>query len=106
MVIFDKYVPGGHKLNPKLLWEYDLDKFNWDKSKRIVVQRVIEMGFPEDYYAIFDMYGGIEGVREIIKTIPYLSPLDTHFVCLFFNLQKEELKCYIKKQLKPQLWNS
>lgn len=106
MVILDKYVPGGHKLNPSLLWEYDLNNFDWDKSKRIVVQRVIELGFPEDYYAAFDKYDGIQGFREIIKTVPYLNPIDTHFVCHYFNLNKEELKCYTKKQSKQALWNS
>ena len=29
MVIFDEYIHGGHKLNPSLLWEYDLEEFDW-----------------------------------------------------------------------------
>lgn len=32
MVVFDRYSPGGHKINPGLLWEYDLDKFDLDKG--------------------------------------------------------------------------
>lgn len=106
MVIFDKYVPGGHQINPSLLWEYDISRFDWEKSKVIVAQRVIELGEPEDFFAAFDMYGGISGFREILKSVPYLNAIDMHFVCTFFDLQKEELKCYTKRQLSNQLWNS
>lgn len=106
MVVFDRYSPGGHKINPGLLWEYDLDKFDWKKGRTIVVQRVIEMGTPEDFFAAFDLYGGIQGFREIIKTVPYLNALDVHFVCTFFDLKKEGLRCCTRKQLNPIHSNS
>ena len=91
MVVFDRYSPGGHKINP---------------GRTIVVQRVIEMGTPEDFFAAFDLYGGIQGFREIIKTVPYLNALDVHFVCTFFDLKKEGLRCCTRKQLNPIHWNS
>ena len=61
-----------HKLesvSPSLLWEYDLSSkdWDWDKMSKIVVQRVIEQGRKEDYYAMLQMYGGFEGVKKIIK---------------------------------------
>lgn len=105
MVFLDKYKSGNHIINRSLLWEYDIDNFDWDNSKTIVVQRVIELGMPEDYYAAFDLYGGIDGFREIIKTIPYLNDIDINFVCIFFNLKREELRCCTKKQLNPKHWN-
>lgn len=105
MVILDKYIPGGHRMNTALLWEYDMEDFDWQKSKTVVAQRVVELGTPEDFYAAFDLYSGIEGFREILKTVPYLNELDQHFVCTFFNLKKEELRCYIKKLSNPAHWN-
>ena len=104
MVFLDKYKSGNHSINRSLLWEYDIDNFDWHNSKSIVVQRVIELGTPEDYYAAFDLYGGIEGFREIIKTIPYLNDIDINFVCIFFNLKKEELRCCTKRQLNQKHW--
>ena len=106
MVIFDTYRAGGHKLNSALLWEYDLNEFDWQRGKVVVVQRVIEMGEPEDFFAAFDLYGGMVGFREIIKSVPYLNALDMHFVCTFFNLKREDLRCYTKKQSSLELWNS
>lgn len=106
MVVFDSYRAGGHKLNSALLWEYDLSEFDWQRGKIVVVQRVIEIGTPEDFFAAFDLYGGIAGFREIIKSVPYLNALDTHFVCTFFNLKREDLRCCTRKQSSPELWNS
>jgi hypothetical protein len=57
--------------------------------KRLVVQRVIERGTMEDFYAIFKLYGGIEGVKEIIKEIPaILSPRDETFALRVFHRKK------------------
>ena len=95
--IFSNYRPNGHHINPSLLWEYDMSTFDWQRSKALVAQRVVELGWPEDFYGAFDLYGGFEGFREIIKSIPHLSDIDINFVCHYFNLQKEELLCYTRK---------
>lgn len=89
-----------------LLWEYDLTNFDWENMKTVVMQRVIERGWLDDFYAAIKLYGGIDNVREIIKDIPVLSPKDMSFVCQIFNIKKEELKCYTRKRLREQLLNS
>jgi hypothetical protein len=99
-----KKIKANSQISTHLLWEYDLSHFDWNEMRTLVVQRVIERGRPEDFYAIFSLYGGIKGVREIIKTIPVISsPKDVSFVCSVFNLKKEELKCYTRKQLREKL---
>ena len=105
MTIFDEYktYTGDSSISPSLLWEYDLSHFDWWKSRKIVVQRVIERGWLKDFYAAFNLYGGIEGFREIIKELPSLSPRDMNFVCIVFNLEKEELKCYTRKLSRETL---
>lgn len=95
------------KVKHSLLWEYDLSGFDWQYMRALVVERVIERGWDEDYYALFALYGGIEGVRKIIRDeVLILSDKDIAFVCTAFNLQKEELKCYIRKQSRQALMNS
>ena len=90
-----------------LLWDMDLEHFDVQENKKIVVQRVIEDGLPEDYNIIFSLYGGIEGVREIIKQIHHFRyAQDIAFVCAAFGLKKEELECYKRQQLRKQLLNS
>ena len=102
MTIFDDYIrnKGCCKDSKTLLWDYDLTQFDWQRSRKVVVQRVIERGWLRDYFAAFDLYGGIEGFREIIKEVPTLSAQDMNFVCTAFGLKKEELRCYTRRQLR------
>lgn len=108
MNIFDNYNKhkGEYTISSALLWEYDLSSFDWWKSRKIVVARVIERGWLKDYFAAFDIYGGISGFREIIKEIPYLSEMDINFVCVVFALKREELSCYTRKLSRELLLNS
>lgn len=96
-----------HKYNTDilkpLLWEYDFDKIDWKKMSVIVVQRVIERGRMPQYYAVIKLYKGIKNIQEIIKKIPTLTKRDIAFVCIFFNLQKEELLCYKKTHWKDKI---
>ncbi|MDL2304590.1 hypothetical protein LJC72_04530 [Bacteroides sp. OttesenSCG-928-D19] len=105
-MFFDNY--SKHKeatVRSSLFWEYDMEHFDWQEMRDLVVQRVVERGRMEDFYAILNMYG-LEGVIEAIKNIPYLNPKDMAFVCMVFDIKKEELRCYTRTQLQHQHWNS
>lgn len=108
MTIFDEYpkYAGKCQVSPTLLWEYDLSHFDWYKSRRLVVQRVIERGDLMDYYAAINMYGGMDNFREIIKEVSHLSKLDINFVCTVFQLKKEDLRCYTRMLLREKLFLS
>ena len=88
-----------------MLWEYDLDKFDWQQMRNEVVQRVLERGRMDDFYAILNLYG-VEGVKAALREIPYMNDKDMNFACVAFDLRKEELKCYTRKQSMPLHWNS
>ncbi len=92
-------------INPVLLWEYDLINFDYQQMRNVVVQRVIERGWPDDWYAALNLYG-IEGMREAVKQIPYLNAKDMNFASLIFKIELSEMKCYKKKQLQQGHWNS
>jgi hypothetical protein len=76
-----------------LLWDVDTSKMtdkDWQWMKLFVVTRVVQYGKENDYYAIFKLYGGIDGVREVIKQIrTVLDPKDEAFVRTVFNLKKK-----------------
>lgn len=93
------------KVRPSLLWEFDLKRFNWQSMRDIVVQRVLERGRMDDFYAILNLYGE-EGVKAALRSIPYMDDKNMNFACVTFDLGKEELKCYTKKQSMPLHWNS
>lgn len=92
-------------VKPSLLWEYDLTTFDYQAMRRVVVQRVIERGWPDDFYAIFNLYGE-DGVKEAMKEITYLNDMDMNFVHVVFDIPLDQLKCYQNKKDRPAHWNS
>lgn len=98
---------GLHTISPSLLWDYDLTDFDWMRYRAEVVKRVIMMGRLADFFAAFDLYGGIEGVKRIAKDeVNDLSDRELDFMCQVFNLEKEKTLCYEKKQSRAQLLHS
>ena len=102
------------KENPQvftgLLWDVNTSNMtnqDWQDMKLLVVQRVIELGDENDYYAIFKLYGGPNGVRDIIKQIrSAFSPKNEAFIRTIFNLKREDLICYERKRLREIHLNS
>lgn len=62
--------------------------------RNVVVQRFIERGWPDDWYAALNMYG----MKTAMKELPYLNNKDMNFVSVIFEISLSELKCYIRKQ--------
>jgi hypothetical protein len=92
-------------LNPKLLWEYNLSDFDYEGMRDVVVQRVIERGWPDDWYFMLNKYG-IDSIKTIIKNLPYLNDKDMTFVSHQFDIPLSAMKCYKKKQSANRHWNS
>lgn len=107
-MIFDdwKDKSEGVEISRHLLWEYDLSDFDWQKMRTVVVGRVIERGWPDDYYAAIRLYGGLDNFREIIKEIPQLSPRDEAFVVTAFHIDKKDLRCYRRRLSRERHMNS
>jgi hypothetical protein len=104
---WEKKIEGNPQVSSHLLWDINPAEIDWYAMKKLIVQRVLERGTVEDFYAIFRLYGGIEGVREIIKEIPaVLSPRDETFALRVFHLKKEDLQCYTRKRLREEHLNS
>jgi hypothetical protein len=92
-------------INPALLWEYDLNSIDYMAMRNIVVQRVIERGWPDDWWALLNLYGE-KGVRETGKSLAYLNDKDMHFVSNIFQIPLNEMECFKRKQSRPTHWNS
>ena len=67
-----------------LLWEYDLGSFDFNASRNLVIERVIERGSLEDWRAIFEYYGK-ETIKEVALSSKQLSPKDRKFTIVFLD---------------------
>lgn len=67
-----------------LLWEFDLSTFDYQASRKIVIERVIERGNLEDWRAMVSFYGKAM-VREIALSSKHLSSKDRIFTSIFLD---------------------
>ncbi len=91
-----------------LLWDQNLqDKeladYDWQANRNLVVWRVVERGRPEDWVAIYKLYGEA-GVIEGIKKIPLLRKKEISFITQFFDIPKVELACCNREPWRPPYW--
>lgn len=61
-----------HIINPALLWEYDLATFNYEKSYKIVIERVLQMGNLEEWRNMVRFYSK----AQILETLEWSAQLD------------------------------
>ncbi|MCO6491460.1 MAG: hypothetical protein J5I98_23790 [Phaeodactylibacter sp.] len=71
-------------ISPHLLWEYDLSSFDFDKSKRVVIERVIERGTLDDWREMIRYYGE-EQVLNVARQSRQLSAKDKGFTEIFIH---------------------
>ena len=60
-------------INTALLWEYDLDTFNYEKSYKIVIERVLQLGNLEEWRNMVNFYTR----EQILETIEWSAQLDS-----------------------------
>lgn len=59
-------------INSAHLWEYNLETFNWVKSYKIVIERVLERGNLEEWKEMVKFYSR----SQIVETIDWSAQLD------------------------------
>ena len=69
-------------ISDTLLWEYDLTAFHWDKSYKIVIERVLERGNLNEWREIVSFYGK-EKIMETIEWSAQLRKKDKDFSRFF-----------------------
>ena len=72
------------KIRPQLLWEYDLETFNWERSYKIVIERVVQLGDIDEWREIYQFYKP-EKILETIEWSKQLDKRDKDFARLFLN---------------------
>lgn len=61
-----------HIINQALLWEFDLETFNYDKSYKIVIERILQLGNLEEWKNMVNYYTK----EQILETIEWSAQLD------------------------------
>lgn len=90
-------------LSKHLFWDIDPNVLEWERSKKTIIERVIERGSLEEWVCIVKVYT-LEGIVNTAKTFRSMSPIDLNFIATISNTPKEEFRCYNTRLLTGQHW--
>ncbi len=90
--------------NKTLFWDVDFGSLDWEANKRLIIERVTTRGSWGEFQLLLEHYGSHVFKEEIVKA-GYLDKKTLSYVSTFFNIPKEQFRCYIKKQLNQAHWN-
>jgi hypothetical protein len=91
-------------LSKQAFWDVDMDKIDYKKNARYVIEKIIERGTHDDFLSVLNFYG-FEKVKELALQALWLSDISINFCCTLFKVKPTDFKCYEKKQLNLQHWN-
>jgi hypothetical protein len=92
------------KLNKAYFWDTNPALLDDEKSKRLIIERVINYGNIEEIKLIKEHYG-VEQIKKTLCELNYIDEKTLNFVSILFKIPLEKFKCYTKKQLSHQHWN-
>ena len=86
-----------------LFWETDYDKIDWANKARYVIERVVKLGFVEDWRFI-QQYYGMDRIRDEMLQSRDLDLKTLSFLSVIFDIPKEQFRCYTHIQSNPGHW--
>lgn len=90
-------------LSPHLFWDVDKTKINWQKDDLFIIERVLEYGLWQDWETIKTMYG-TDYLAEKVVHLRSLDNVTLSFLCLIFNLEPQDFRCYRLRQSGQSFW--
>jgi hypothetical protein len=91
-------------LSKTLFWDTDPTKIDYEKNARHIIERVVQRGDLNDWFEIKKYYG-LDRIKSEVTQIRYLDKVTLNFCCKYFQLSKEQFKCYTTEQSIQKLWN-
>lgn len=93
-----------HNINNAYFWDINIKTLDEVKSKRLIIERVVNLGNLEEIKLLLNHYGKKE-LTHTICNLNYLDPKTLNFFSLVFNIPKNNFKCFARKQLKVKHWS-
>jgi hypothetical protein len=88
------------RIRPELFWDLDKNRMSEETSRRIIIERVLTLGNLSEWQEIVRYYG-LYTIKKEIRNAGTLDPKTIAFIETYLKINKEGLRCYIKKQLTP-----
>ncbi|MFT7034618.1 MAG: hypothetical protein ACJA2S_003135 [Cyclobacteriaceae bacterium] len=87
-----------------LFWDTDKNKLDMVKSKRYIVQQVLEYGQIKDW-VIIENYYGVDQIASVATQLPSLEPKALSFISSISSIPIDSFRCYTLQQSRPTHWH-
>ncbi|MEZ5038858.1 MAG: hypothetical protein R2828_03170 [Saprospiraceae bacterium] len=91
-------------LSRNIFWDVDFNALDFDQNSSFIINRVVSRGNLDDWFSIKEYYG-LPNIKEIIINTRYLDKISLSFFSLYFDIPKENFRCYNIQQSTQELWN-
>jgi hypothetical protein len=91
-------------LSPTIFWDIDFSKIDYDGKYRFVIERVLERGDINDWNEI-KRYYGLGKMKDALLQARYLSKENLSFSSVYFDVAKENFRCYKLQSSNPGHWH-
>jgi hypothetical protein len=89
-------------LDPRLFWDVDMSKLDYDQRAGFVIERVFDRGDVEDIRQVRRHYGD-DLVRDVLLQAKYLQKQTLYLAAAIFQLDLSAFRCYKLNQSSPAL---
>ena len=89
------------RFSSHLFWDVKVEDLDVDRSRKFVINRVLDYGLIDDWHLLTEIYG----IQEIAATAASLRNLDKRsasFVSMLSKVPKENFLCFTSKQSTPK----
>lgn len=91
-------------LDKGLFWDWRYDDIDWQETYRSVIERVLERGTKQEWEEIVRFYGKPRIITALKEEIKFLPDYTIEATSSYFNIKKEEMACYVRRQLRKGQW--
>jgi len=92
-----------HGFSPHLFWDTDPASVSIETHRVWLVKRVLEKGAWTDWLLLLRLLGK-DKVREAVKEMRCLEKKALSFACIYLDLDKTHLRCYMQQQSQAAHW--
>ncbi|HUH17986.1 DUF6922 domain-containing protein [Albibacterium sp.] len=89
------------KFSSHLFWDVNRNSLDINRSRRLIVHRVLDYGLLKDWQLLVKVYG-IKDISEISSTIKDLDIKSAAFVSLLSKTPLEQFSCFTTRRSIPQ----
>ncbi len=87
----------------RIFWDVNFEQIDYDAKANFVIERVFERGDVEDIRACRRYYGD-EKVTDVLLNTRFLPEHRIHLASAVIGRPLNEFRCYILRQLNPELY--